>query len=67
MSEKTRTITVHALPTPPPEEWQVPPSLQGLSCVLCGFPFKDGDTHGELDTDPEAPPGQLICRTRKPR
>lgn len=56
-----KTTQVRSTTTPPDTEWKVPPHLQGKSCVLCGFPFKDGDTHGEC---PDLLKGELICRVK---
>jgi hypothetical protein len=62
MIRRGRTVEVKSSTTPPPEIWVVPDHLKGLSCVLCGFPFQDGDTHGEMQDDQMT----LICRTTQP-
>ena len=60
MMDRKMKIEVKSSITPPPEEWVVPDHLKGRSCVLCGFPFQDGDTHGEMQDDGMT----LICHTR---
>lgn len=61
LSRPNLKIEVKSSTTTPPEVWLVPDHLKGLSCVLCGFPFKDGDTHGELQDDGVT----AICRTKR--
>lgn len=57
-----RTITTQRGSGATDPVWQVPSHLVGLRCVLCGFRFRDGDTHGETD---HTNWGELTCRTRK--
>ena len=61
MTDRTLNVEVKSSTTPPPEVWVVPPHLVGRSCMLCGFPFQDGDTHGEMQDDMVT----LVCRTKR--
>lgn len=61
MIRKGRSVDVRSSQTPPSEDWVVPSYLIGKTCIFCGFPFQDGDTHGEVQSDGVT----VVCRTRR--